>query len=429
VPPSPTPAPPGQAAEDPSFRLRLVLSDEHTHTDAATAQKVLEAFRSDVRLQGNDPDYHYILGEALAQVGRHDEAVPVLREAIRMSGTEESAYHSALGMSLWSLGDHDAAVAAFREVVRLGPEDVSGLNALGVALTAAANPREAVRVFHAALRLDPRRASVHGNLGVALFACGRHGDAASAFRKAVEHGRDDADAHRNLGLALLASGQPEPAASSLKEATRLRPDDPQGHLELGDVLYGLGRDAEALAAYDEAVRLLPSCLLDRPSSRENREAIHLERLKEEIGAEARPARGAPLWAAFFTGGRVLRGLVPRPRNAAWVLVACLVLGRAGWAVLLPCVDYWSFKDKVSEIAGAPIRGDEEILELVMGAAAERGLEAQVKESSCSVETRGKWRVIRCEYDRQIQLLPGVAPTLHFRFKVERPFFAGETIFT
>ncbi len=428
MPPSRTPAPLGQAAEDPPFRLRLVLSDEDAQ--ATTAQDVLDAFRSDVRLQRNDPDYHYILGEALAQVGRHAEAVPVLREAIRMSSTEDAAYHCALGTSLWSLGEHDAAVAAFREVVRLRPDDVSGQNALGVALTAAGSPREAVDAFHSALRLDPRRASVYGNLGGALFGSGRHGDAANAFRKAVQLGGGDAEAHRNLGLVQLASGQPEQAASSLEAATRLRPDDPQGHLELGDILYALGRDGEALVAYEEAVRLAPGCLRDRPSSHENRDAIRLARLREEIGSEAaRPGRAAPLWAALFAGGRVLRRLVPSPRNAAWVVLACVMVGRAAWAVLPPCVDYWSFKDKVAEIAGAHVRGNDEILALVMAAAAERGLEAQVKESSCSVDTRGKWRIIRCEYDREIPLLPGVSPTLHFRFKVERPFFAGETTFT
>ena len=63
---------------------------------------------------------------------------------------------------------------------------------------------------------------------------------------------------------------------------------------------------------------------------------------------------------------------------AWVLLGSALLGRVAWAVLLPCVDYWSFKDKVAEIAGAPVRGNDEVLELVMLAAAERGLEAQVK---------------------------------------------------
>ena len=432
LPASLTPALGRALLVDPRFRLRLVLSDGDAlpTADVVAAQVVVDAFRSGVRLQGNDPDYHYILGEALAQVGRHDEAVPVLREAIRMSSGEEAAYHHALGMSLWNLGDHEGAVASFREVVRLRPDEVSGLNALGVALTTAANAREAVRVFHSALHLDPGRASVFGNLGVALFRCGRHADAATAFRKAVQLGDDDAEAHRNLGLALLAAGQPEPAASSLKEAARLRPEDPQGHLELGDVLYALGRDAEALAAYDEAVRLAPGCMRDRPSSHEMREAIRLKRLREEISSEApRAGRTASLWTVFFAGSHALRRLVPSPRNAVWMLLACALLGRVAWAVLVPCVDYWSFKDKVAEIAGAPVRENGEVLELVRGAAAERGLEAQVKENSCSIETRAKWRIIRCEYDQRVELLPGIAPTIRFRFKVERPFFAGETIFT
>jgi Flp pilus assembly protein TadD len=426
---------------EPPFRLRLELSEEnlgHAGTgaaralvaaDAVAAKEVLATFRTGAKLQVNDPDYHYILGDALAQLGRHAEAVPVLREAIQMN-REEAAYHSALAKSLWILGEDEAAVASFREVTRLHPDDVGALNALGVALTAASRYREAVHTFHSALQLDHGQAPVYNNLGVALFRSGRQGEASRAFRRAIQLGRpDDAEAHRNLGLALQASGRPEQAVTSFREAIRRHPDDPQGHLDLGDLLNSQGRTADALAAYDEAVRLDPGCLRDRPGSHESREAIRFQQLREEVRSEARPRHPAvQLWKGLLAAGHALGGVVPHPKGAVWALLAVVLLGHVTWATSIPYLDYWMFKDKVAEIAGAPVREDAEVLQLVLQAAHERGLEGYVKADSCSVETRGKWRIIRCEYTHPLRFLPGVAPTIHFRFKVERPFFAGETVF-
>jgi Flp pilus assembly protein TadD len=426
---------------EPPFRLRLEISDEnlgHAGTsaaralvaaDAVAAKEVLATFRTAAKLKVNDPDYHYILGDALAQLGRHAEAVPVLREAIQMN-REEAAYHNALAKSLWILGEHEAAVASFREVTRLRPDDVSALNALGVALTAASRYREAVDTFHSALQLDHGQAPVYNNLGVALFRSGRQGEASRAFRRAIQLGRpDDAEAHRNLGLALQASGRPEQAVSSFREAIRRHPDDAQGHLDLGDLLNAQGRSADALAAYDEAVRLDPGCLRDRPKSHESREAIRLQQLREEVRSEARPSHPAvQLWKGLLAAGHALRGMVPNPKGVGWALLALVLLGRVTWVTSIPYFDYWMFKDKVAEIAGAPVREDAEVLQLILQAANERGLEDYVKADSCSIETRGKWRIIRCAYNQPLQLLPGVAPTLRFRFKIERPFFAGETVF-
>jgi len=426
---------------EPPFRLRLELSDEDPRpagagaararvaADAAAAKEVLATFRTAAKLQVNDPDYHYILGDALAQLGRHGEAVPVLREAIQMN-RDEAAYHTALAKSLWILGEHEAAVASFCEVTRLRPDDVSALNALGVALTAASRYREAVHTFHSALQLDQGQAPVYNNLGVALFRSGRQGEASRAFRRAIQLGSpDDAEAHRNLGLALQASGRPEQALSSFREAIRRQPYDPHGHLDLGDFLNAQGRSDDALAAYDEAVRLDPGCLRERPESHESREAIRLQQLREEVRSEAQPRHPAvQLWKGLLAAGHALRGVVPKPKGAVWALLALVLLGRVTWATSIPYVDYWLFRDKVAEIAGAPVRDDAEVLQLILQAASERGLEDHVKADNCSVETRGKWRIIRCEYSHPLQLLPGVAPTLRFRFKVERPFFAGETIF-
>ena len=69
---------------------------------ASDDKEFLAAFRRAVHLEPNDPDYHYILGDALSRLERHREALPALREAVLMSPSD-AAYHYALGVVLWNL--------------------------------------------------------------------------------------------------------------------------------------------------------------------------------------------------------------------------------------------------------------------------------------------------------------------------------------
>jgi tetratricopeptide (TPR) repeat protein len=432
-------APPGSQGTDAPFRLRLELSDESlaktgtAHSGAApgseaAAKELLVTFRTAAKLQRADPDYHYILGDAFAQLGRHEEAVPFFREAIQCGG-EEAAYHQALAKSLWSVGEAEAAADAFREVARLRPEDVEALNALGVVLTTLKHYREAVGAFHSALRLDQNQALVYGNLGVALFRSGRQAEAARAFQKAIQLRSGDSEAHRNLGFALAHSGQPEQALLSFREAIRRRPDSSEGYLDLGDLLYALGRPREALAAYDEAVRRDLDCFRDRSGSRENREAIQLHQLRERVRSEAAPGHPVvQLWKTVLTGGHALKRLVPNRWGAGGALLLILALGRLGWVMAVPYWEYWLFRDRLAAIAGAPVREEGDVLQLILESAREHGLEGSISSTSCSVETRHKWRVIRCQYQVPLRLLPGFAPSMTFSLKVESPFFAGETVF-
>ena len=66
---------------------------------------------------------------------------------------------------------------------------------------------------------------------------------------------------------------------------------------------------------------------------------------------------------------------------------------------------------------------------MLHAVREQGLDALVRAENCQIETRPKWRTIRCEYEHPIEIIPGRPRRLLFRFSVERPFLASEkTIF-
>jgi Flp pilus assembly protein TadD len=424
-----------------SFRLRIDPAGPeaasgpgpmHDAVEALSGGKELDkatlaAFRKAVHLEPTEPDYHYILGEALVRVGRQDEGLAFLREAIRLQASDAD-YRYALGEALWELDRLEEALAQFREAVRLRPREARFLNALGAALSRSGGENEAVAVLEAAIRLGRRRAPLLGNLGAALWQAGRHEEALRAFRAAVRVEPASPDAARNLAVALAAAGHGTEAAKCLQRLVRARPHDASARADLADALYATGRRAEAARAYDDALRLDPGCLRERPESREARDAMALERVRDEVRSEADAGSrlAGPLWAGALGAMRAL-GAVPRRLAVAGGTGLVAAVAYAAWVMLPPYLTHYLLRDRIVQIARAPLTDDRDVHDRLAHAAREYGLEDQLPEGACEVSTRPNWRTIACRYQVRVRLLPGLERTLHFRIRVEEPYLADRGV--
>jgi Flp pilus assembly protein TadD len=395
-------------------------------------KQFLAAFRRAVRLEPNDPDYYFMLGDALARLGRDQEAVPALREAILMSPAD-ATYRHALGVALWRLGRNEEAAQALGEASRQRPDDAASWVALGAALAALGRNREAVRALHQAIRHEGRHASAYSNLGAALWGLSRRADALQAFRRACQLEPRRAELHRNLARALAAGGRDAEARAALRTAIQLRRDDPALHLDLAELLFAGGSRAEARTALQQALVLDPGCLRDRPASQEAQAALRLEELRAELSPET--GAGSLGWRAVhsvFDGlGRSWRRIAPRQGalGTAFWLVTLAAVARLAFCLLPPYFDYYLLKDRLAEVAGAPLDEDSLVQERLDHAVREQGLESVVRADQCQIETRPRWRTIRCEYEQPVEIVPGLRHRLRFELSVEKPFLAPEkTIF-
>jgi len=401
--------------------------------DLASAQPsdkdVINAFRRAARSNPDDPDYLYILGEALAHLGRYEEARRFLQEAVQMN-PEVCGAREALGLVLWELGRFEECLAAFKEVLRLDGTSLVALNGKGVALGCLGQYAAALHSFHEAARLDRSRADVYNNLGITLWALGKHREALRSFQRAVQLSPDGPSPRRNLGLALAEMGRSVEAEAALKESIKLAPDDAETRADLAALLEGLGRASEAVASFKEALLLDPKCLSTRLDLQESFQAaslkdLHHELEPKEISLAMRLALSA-IDLVLELSQRVRYYLVSLKRLKVWIpLVIVSTAGYGGWLVVPPYVQYFVFKDKMREIARAPVQDDAEVLEILMHEVRERRLEDYIHESSFVITTKPRWRNVVCDYDVSIQILPGLARKVHFRIQVEEPLFWGE----
>ncbi|KAF7967310.1 hypothetical protein HWV62_34737 [Athelia sp. TMB] len=218
-----------------------------------------------------------VLSNRLSDLGRHEEALAAIQEAVRLLRTlaaeRPQAFNAALALSLNNLsvdlssqGRHGEALAAIQEAV-------------GLRRALAAERPEA---FNAAL------AESLNNLSNRLSDHGRHEEALAAIQEAVGLRRALAaerpaafnavlaESLNNLSAELSDHGRHEEALAVNQEAVVLRralaAERPAAfNADLADSLFsisidfsGLGRHEEALEAAQESVDMFRSLAVERP---------------------------------------------------------------------------------------------------------------------------------------------------------------------
>ena len=105
----------------------------------------------------------------------------------------------------------------------------------------------------------------------------------------------------------------------------------------------------------------------------------------------------------------------------WLLIVAGV-AYAAWNLIPVYFNNYNFGDKVTELARAPkySHPDDRIEIELIKAAQENHLEQFIGPRTCKINTLEVRRVIVCEYDRVVQVLPGVKHKFHFKSEADQP---------
>ena len=212
---------------------------------------------------------HDLLGVALNQQGRSDEALREHLESVRLK-PRAAAPHNNAGVALQQLGRFDEAIARHQEAIRLKPRYPEAFYNLGTALERLGRPEEAMKNYQQAITLRPTYADAHYNLGTVNLRLGRWEDARRQFERTLALTPDSPDVLNNLGLALLNLGRFDEAIQNFERAIQLKPDDPSFYVNAGASFQNKGNPAAAVRHYQTALRLRP----DHAQARANLEALN-----------------------------------------------------------------------------------------------------------------------------------------------------------
>lgn len=202
---------------------------------------------------------HYVKGFALVKLGRLSEAEAPLREALRLD-PEIAGAAGLLGQALGEQGKYDEAVVALRQELQRQGESgprASLLLGLGQALMETGKPEEAVAALEEALRIAPEDPDVRVQLIDAYTRSGRNEDAERLMGGDMDAGAA-AILHYNVAANMLRSQKWEKAAEHLRKALELDPALHVCHKYLGESYLGLGKSDEAIKSFEAYLAAEPS---------------------------------------------------------------------------------------------------------------------------------------------------------------------------
>ncbi|HUR56101.1 MAG TPA: tetratricopeptide repeat protein, partial [Opitutaceae bacterium] len=170
----------------------------------------------------------YNLGKALAEIGRHADALAEYEAALPLMANAPGVQYNRAN-SLAALGRKDDAVAG----------------------------------YEGALRAEPRYPRAHFNLGNVLVELGRKKEAAAHFATAVSQDAGLLEARANLGGVLLELGRLGEARDQLEQVLRRDGNHVLALFNLGNVCLLEKRGSEAVRLFERVLALRPDLAIAR----------------------------------------------------------------------------------------------------------------------------------------------------------------------
>ena len=189
----------------------------------------------------------------LMQAGRTPEAIPELREALRLNPDYDMARYN-LAACLEFEGDRAAAIQELRLLAERRPRDPNVLNRLGLMLSRSGDLAGARTACERAVALRPDDRTMLRNLGDVLTRAGAYADAVETIRRLTELEPRNGEHWWWLGRTLSSAGRPVEAVAALEHALSLG-ESGKLRSDLGNALWNTGRWDEAAAQARRAQEL------------------------------------------------------------------------------------------------------------------------------------------------------------------------------
>jgi Flp pilus assembly protein TadD len=166
--------------------------------------------------------------------------------------------HFNLGALLQAMGKFDEALPYLNQAVRIKPSSATARNNRAVSLLMTDKVDAAIQEFRESLGIDPEYQNARFNLARALVAKGDSTAALSELLILLKAVPDDAPAHETVGRIYGSMGKLAESLPHLRRAVELEPNDSGMQTNLGAALAMAGNLSEAIAAFENALKADPA---------------------------------------------------------------------------------------------------------------------------------------------------------------------------
>jgi len=256
----------------------------------------LADLRAAYALDPSEPAYPYMIGIALNDLDRPEEALATFEMALSICpGNEEigreraatlyrlerfqesvDAYKTllkshpdqngirvALASAYQAAGDNDRALAGYTEVTRRDPTSMIAWWNRAEILAATGKTKEALKSYDRAVLLDPANAELVAGRGLTRYDAGDTGQALADLNAAIKIDPKSAMALAYRGHVLSGEGQHEKAISDYDASIAIDPANAFALVSRAESQFELGKNDRALRDLAEAIKIAPQSGLYR----------------------------------------------------------------------------------------------------------------------------------------------------------------------
>lgn len=250
---------------------QLVLAQQkHRNGEIAEASDLYQKIATE---NPKATDAWYGLGHISLQMQRFDLARKFLLEAVKWN-KRNIDYYICLARAHAGLGDFEDAVVVLKKAMKLKPGQPGVLNELAVVHTKKGEYKESIKLLQRVLKIDPKYNSAYINLANAYIQDGDASAAVDVCRKGLSRDSANPVLRYNLGRALIRAGDYTAAIEELKQALEVSQEQAvnvlllvnlgAAHLHRGDFPASeeyLARAIELSPDYAEAHYLMAKAFL------------------------------------------------------------------------------------------------------------------------------------------------------------------------
>jgi tetratricopeptide (TPR) repeat protein len=212
------------------------------------------SFQTALRLDPRLPLARKKLGQALAALGRGDEADTALEAWFEQ---DPGRMQVALALDHLGAGRKEEGIATLRKALRENPDNVDGLHTLAQAYWGDENRVSDIEaLLRKATALAPGLVPAWVMLGMLLHQSERSEEAIGCYQRVVEMDPENPSAWSGLGADYAKIGDMEKSAAAYARSVALQPS-PGIHMSYAHALKALGHQAEALREYRAAIAEKP----------------------------------------------------------------------------------------------------------------------------------------------------------------------------
>jgi arylsulfatase A-like enzyme/Flp pilus assembly protein TadD len=186
--------------------------------------------------------HEYIFG---LELDHYDEALAGLHELVQQHPADAGTAYLEFGKSLVHLGKYQEAVPILRNAVEKIPDSSTAHFDLGLALAKTGQWEAALPEIQAAAEHKPTSAQMHYYLAAVHNRLKHLPEAAAEYEMALKLDPDHFQANLRYGRMLFLEGHADAALPKLAHAVKVNPDSAEAHAFLADAYQQLGQVGNA----------------------------------------------------------------------------------------------------------------------------------------------------------------------------------------